>query len=125
LRGQRLEAVRLAVSEALANAVVHAYSERPGSIQVTAAVAADELWVLISDDGCGMHPRTDSPGLGLGLALIAQVSDSLEIISRGIGGTEVRMRFTLETAGDGSDGQSRGSVSSAISPPAPSFSTTR
>src|SRR5436305_12280653 len=91
--GERLDAVKLAASEALANGVVHAYRENLGCIHVTAAVASDELWILISDDGEGMHARTDSPGLGVGLALIAQVSDGMEIVSRGGGGTEVRMRF--------------------------------
>ncbi|MGI8507357.1 MAG: ATP-binding protein [Solirubrobacteraceae bacterium] len=99
----RVEAVRLASSEALTNAVLHAYRGEPGSVYVTAAVVADELWVLIADDGCGLEPRADRPGLGLGLGLIAQISDELAIVPRAGGGTEVRMRFNLvsaELAGD-------------------------
>src|SRR6059058_5882041 len=61
------EAIRLAVSEAVTNVVVHAYRWRAGRIYVTAAVVSDELWVLIGDSGCGMNTRSDSPGLGLGL----------------------------------------------------------
>jgi anti-sigma regulatory factor (Ser/Thr protein kinase) len=92
---RQVEAVRLASSEALTNAVLHAYRDRPGSIQVTAAAISGELWVLIADDGCGLQPRADRPGLGLGLGLIAQLSDHLAIVPRASGGTEVRMRFTL------------------------------
>src|SRR5579864_8761784 len=70
----QLDAVRLATSEAITNAVVHAYRGGPGNVYVTAAVVSEELWVLIADDGCGMEPRADRPGLGVGLGLISQVS---------------------------------------------------
>jgi serine/threonine-protein kinase RsbW len=89
------EAVRLASSEALTNAVVHAYRGEPGSVYLTAAVVDEELWVLIADDGCGLEPQPDRPGLGLGLGLISQVTDELAIVPRATGGTEVRMRFDL------------------------------
>jgi serine/threonine-protein kinase RsbW len=91
----KVEAVRLATSEALTNAVLHAYPDEPGDVHVTAALVAEELWVLIADDGRGLGPRTDRPGLGLGLGLISQVTDELAIVPRAGGGTEVRMRFDL------------------------------
>jgi serine/threonine-protein kinase RsbW len=94
----QVDAVRLAVSEAMTNAVLHAYRGEAGSIYVNAAIVAGELWVLISDDGCGLNPRPDRPGLGLGLGLISQVSDDVAIVSRASGGTEVRMRFTVADA---------------------------
>jgi anti-sigma regulatory factor (Ser/Thr protein kinase) len=105
---EQVDAVRLAGSEAVTNAVVHAYRGEPGEIHVTAAIVSDELWVLIADDGCGMEPRTDRPGLGLGLGLIAQVADELAIVPRARGGTELRMRFGI---GDdaGTRGRSAGS----------------
>jgi len=40
-------------------------------------------------------PRLDSPGLGLGLPLISQISASSEILSPQHGGTEIAMRFVL------------------------------
>ncbi|MFZ0040315.1 MAG: ATP-binding protein [Solirubrobacteraceae bacterium] len=94
-RGQ-IDDIRLATSEAVTNSVLHAYRGCTGSIQLTAAIVSDELWVLIADDGCGMQPRSDGPGLGLGLGLISQVSDDLAIAPRSSGGTELRMRFPLE-----------------------------
>jgi anti-sigma regulatory factor (Ser/Thr protein kinase) len=98
--GERLEEIRLAVSEALTNAVVHAYpGNDSGRFDVTAAVAADELWVLIGDDGRGMHAGTHSCGLGIGLSLISGLSDDFAIHTRGSGGTEVQMRFDLKRAG--------------------------
>lgn len=105
---ERVDAVRLAGSEAVSNAVIHAYRDEPGEIQVTAAVVSGELWVLVADDGCGMDPRADRPGLGLGLGLIAQVSDELAIVPRAGGGTELRMRFNI-----GKDGHRRSRPTSA------------
>jgi stage II sporulation protein AB (anti-sigma F factor) len=94
----QVDAVRLAASEAMTNSVLHAYRGRPGLIYVNAAVASGELWILISDDGCGLAPRADKPGLGLGLGLMSQVSDDFAVVSRATGGTEVRIRFNLVTA---------------------------
>ena len=91
----QIDAVRLASSEAVTNAVLHAYRDEPGKVYVSAALVSDELWILIADDGCGLEPRTGRPGLGLGLGLISQVSDHLTIVARSGGGTEVRMRFDL------------------------------
>ncbi|MFL5863007.1 MAG: ATP-binding protein [Solirubrobacteraceae bacterium] len=97
---RQIEAVRLAASEAMTNAVRHAYRGGSGLIYVNAAVACGELWILISDDGCGLRPRADRPGLGLGLGLglMSQVSDDFGIVSRATGGTEVRLRFNLVPA---------------------------
>jgi anti-sigma regulatory factor (Ser/Thr protein kinase) len=94
----QIDAVRLAASEAMTNSVLHAYQDGPGLIYVNAAVASGELWILISDDGCGLKPRADRSGLGLGLGLISEVSDDFAIVSRATGGTEVRVRFNLVTA---------------------------
>jgi serine/threonine-protein kinase RsbW len=97
--GERLDEIRLAVSEALTNAVVHAYrTGETGRLHVTAAVASGELWVLIGDDGRGLHAWNDSQGLGIGLSLISGLSDDFSIVTRGSGGTEVQMRFDLRKA---------------------------
>lgn len=98
--GERLDEIRLAVSEALSNAVVHAYrNAHPGHFHLIAAVAPGELWVLIGDDGRGMHAWNDSEGLGIGLSLISGLSDDFAIATRSSGGTEVQMRFDLSKAG--------------------------
>ena len=95
-QGERLQAVRLASSEAITNVVLHAYERREsGEVQVSASYIEDELWVLVADSGHGLRPCENSPGLGLGLALIAELADEFQILSRGSGGTELRMRFDL------------------------------
>jgi anti-sigma regulatory factor (Ser/Thr protein kinase) len=96
LSGQRLEDVRLTISEAVTNAVAYAYDGEPGQIHVIAAIVPEELWLVIADDGCGMRARpSETRGLGLGLGLMAQLSDALTILARSSGGVEVRMRFDL------------------------------
>jgi anti-sigma regulatory factor (Ser/Thr protein kinase) len=92
-----LAAVSLAVSEAVTNAVLHAYLDRetPGTVEVRANREDESVVVVVADQGRGMLPRTDSPGLGLGLPLIAQMTQSLEVHDRAGGGTEIRMSFAL------------------------------
>lgn len=93
----QVDAIRLAVSEAVSNAVVHAYDAKSGGdIHITAEIAAQELWVLIADDGRGFQAPARNPGLGWGLPLIAHMSDRLEIAERAEGGTEIRMRFPID-----------------------------
>jgi anti-sigma regulatory factor (Ser/Thr protein kinase) len=93
-------AVRLAVSEAVTNSVRHAYDEGTvdGEIRTDAHVDVDAGgWVMIvsvADDGPGMRARHDSPGLGLGLPLIAQMAQSFDVINTAPGAT-LCMRFTL------------------------------
>jgi anti-sigma regulatory factor (Ser/Thr protein kinase) len=98
--GEQLEEIRLATSEAITNAVVHAYQGgSAGRFHVTVAIAAGELWVLIGDDGRGLHAGNTSRGLGIGLSLISGLSDDFSIVTRATGGTEVQMRFDIRTAG--------------------------
>jgi anti-sigma regulatory factor (Ser/Thr protein kinase) len=131
--GDRLDAIRLAASEAVTNAVMHAYrsgqkasGKDSAAIHVTASYVAGEVWVLIADAGTGLRARSSSSsGLGLGLALIAQLADDLQILSRSTGGTELRMCFKLRFPQSRPSAQPRGSASSAFSPACSSFSTTR
>ena len=65
----------LAVTEAVTNSVVHAFIDRePGIVRARIQAAPDELVVVVTDNGRGMQPRADSPGLGLGLPTIASLT---------------------------------------------------
>lgn len=121
---QQLEGIRLAASEALTNVVVHAYHGYAGRIYVHADLAGGELWICIGDDGCGLQANHQSPGLGVGLALIAHATDGLTIMNRSSGGTEVRMRFCLDDAEVQRRAQFDESRRSATRPASASFSTT-
>jgi anti-sigma regulatory factor (Ser/Thr protein kinase) len=101
--GRALGSIAVCVSEAMTNVVVHAYRHegRPGQVELEAQLDGDSLWVRVRDQGRGLEPRIDSPGLGLGLPLISQMSASSEIVSPEHGGTEVVMRFDLREHEDG------------------------
>ena len=87
--------IALAVSEACTNVVMHAYIDAPapGPLTVEASHRDSELVVAVRDEGRGMLPRTDSPGLGLGLSLIGRLSHRVEIGQNGARGTDLRLTF--------------------------------
>jgi anti-sigma regulatory factor (Ser/Thr protein kinase) len=89
--------IALAVSEAVGNAVVHAYADRPpGTIALRATVLVPNTLVVdVTDDGNGMSPHPDSPGLGFGLALIGELSTGFAVERNLPHGTRVAMRFPL------------------------------
>ena len=90
------EAARLAVSEAVSNVVVHSYRDTgDGAFTLSVEWSGDELRVTVRDQGCGMAPRMDSPGAGLGLPLIASLAESFSVTAPPGGGTEVCMTFPL------------------------------
>lgn len=106
-----LSDVRLAVTEACSNVVVHAYAdEPPGPLEVFATLNDDTLTVVVRDEGPGIAPHPDSPGLGLGLPLIASLAESVQLGRDEQERTEVCMTFSL------SDGQASDGASSSPSP---------
>ena len=89
--------VQLAVTEAAANAVMHAYAEAEGDLRVTAAMQDGELAIVIGDTGPGFVEGHDSPGMGAGLSVIATVAERLKVVS-GPAGTEIHMAFPCPNA---------------------------
>ena len=90
------DAVRLAVTEAVSNVVIHGYREPPpGDFTLVVEADGDALRVIVRDEGVGMRPRMDSPGAGLGLPLIARVAETFSVADAPGGGTEVCMTFPL------------------------------
>jgi anti-sigma regulatory factor (Ser/Thr protein kinase) len=95
LAGERVDDMTLAVSEIVANAVVHAYREGgDGAITVAAEACDGGMRVRIVDEGMGLSPRTDSPGAGLGLVIAGNIADRLEIDRPDGGGTAVCLTFS-------------------------------
>ena len=89
--------LKLALTEAVTNTVVHAYRfGDPGSFTVAIVVERRSVLITVVDDGVGMQPRADSPGLGLGLRLINTVATATHVGTPPSGrGTEIRMSFAL------------------------------
>jgi anti-sigma regulatory factor (Ser/Thr protein kinase) len=88
--------IRLAVGEALNNAILHAYAA-PGVRGATFRVSTERqdghFSVWVGDDGLGVAGVSD--GLGLGLGLMAVASESLRVGVLDDGHTQVELRFAL------------------------------
>jgi serine/threonine-protein kinase RsbW len=90
--------MKIALTEACTNVVVHAYGDEPGPLEVTMTVEPGRLVLSVRDHGNGLHPlpgRDEGSPLGFGLALIASLSDELGLVG-GRHGTEVRIAFALD-----------------------------
>jgi PAS domain S-box-containing protein len=85
----------LAVSEAVTNAIIHAFVGRErGRVGITAEAGEGCVLVRVLDDGRGMTPHPESPGLGLGLTMMASMATRCDIREGPSGvGTEVRLAF--------------------------------
>src|SRR5947208_1730709 len=84
--------VTLAVSEACTNVVVHAYRGRPGTLALSAEARNGHVRFVVADRGDGLCPRPDSPGMGLGLPMIARLVEEFEVLPGPDGrGTRVTM----------------------------------
>lgn len=92
---QALSDIKLAVTEACTNVVVHAYPDGEGPMEVSVELGAREVSIVVCDEGRGILPRADSPGLGLGLPLIASLADAVELSTSTDDRTEVRMTFEV------------------------------
>jgi anti-sigma regulatory factor (Ser/Thr protein kinase) len=98
-----LSDMKMAVTEACTNVVVHAYDEQAGQLEVQMLAGEDDLTIVVRDHGAGIQPkpaRTEPPALGLGLPLIAALTDAFELRGTAGRGTEVRMTFTYVRDGD-------------------------
>jgi serine/threonine-protein kinase RsbW len=94
-----LSDVALVVSEAVTNVVNHAYVGRePGEVHVRLSIEGPELALVIEDQGGGLKPRPDSPGLGYGLALMVAVSKRFEAQTVAGSGTRLCAWFSRDSA---------------------------
>lgn len=85
--------VRLAVTEACANVVRHAYDDDEGVIELSVRATDDRLRIEVSDQGRGIGPSPDIAGPGLGLPMIAALTEKVEIEHPDGAGSRVAMLF--------------------------------
>lgn len=109
---EELSDIRTAVSEAVTNAVVHAYRGTSGMIELTVKLLRDrEIYIRVKDRGCGisdisqaMEPLfTTAPEeerSGLGFSVMQSFMDKLSVRSAEGKGTTVTMRKRLAPNGN-------------------------
>ena len=98
--GRVLDDAELAVTEAAANVVEHAYGEQGGDIEVFAELRSEGVVLRVADSGAGIAPRdrssADPEEIGFGLEIVETVADRSSIEERPGGGTEVVLEFDVE-----------------------------
>jgi serine/threonine-protein kinase RsbW len=100
LSDETLGDLKLAVTEACSNSVRHAYRDgREGSVEIIYELHEDRLVVEVCDDGQGFPVSGREPinvsqltEGGLGIAIIRELADELELGPR-VGGQGSRLRF--------------------------------
>lgn len=99
---EEINDIKTAVSEAVTNAIVHAYKEKLGKIYITSELLSDNsIKIKIRDNGCGieniekaMEPLYTTVGgerAGLGFAVMQSFTDSIKVRSAPGKGTTVTM----------------------------------
>jgi anti-sigma regulatory factor (Ser/Thr protein kinase) len=99
IEDEQTERIRLAVTEACSNCVLHAYGDGPDTCTYVLDARVDQqaLRVTVCDSGVGIHnARANTrPSLGSGLYLIQTLAESAQISARPSGGTRVVMLFAM------------------------------
>ncbi|ATW28347.1 anti-sigma F factor [Candidatus Formimonas warabiya] len=96
-----LEELKVAVSEAVSNAIIHGYGNDPDqTVEMVIHSGADKLIVTVVDHGIGMADvnqalqpsfSTDNDRMGLGFVFMQSFMDKLEVKSEPNMGTSVTM----------------------------------
>lgn len=98
---EEVEEIKVAVSEAVSNAVLHAYCDKQGEVCIFAQLNENFLTVTISDNGVGIKDidearqasfTTLSDRMGLGFTFMESFVDELKIESDPHEGTIVTMK---------------------------------
>ncbi|MDA8193287.1 MAG: anti-sigma F factor [Thermaerobacter sp.] len=105
-----LEEIKVAVSEAVSNAVVHAYpGRRDGWIEVACAVNQEGLTVAVEDWGVGIEDierarepaySRDPERMGLGFVFMESFMHDVQVESTPGQGTRVRMQRLVTWSGE-------------------------
>ncbi len=89
----QLADIQLAVTEAVANVVRHAYPDEPGQIRCDAVADNGAIIITVSDWGRPFTAPTADPGLGLGVLIMHSLADQVTL--RHVGGAKrVELTFT-------------------------------
>lgn len=96
-----IEEIKVAVSEAVSNAVIHGYEGKEDqTVRIVAAIEGDTLEITVEDRGRGIEDvalarqpsySTDPERMGLGFVFMESFMDTLDVQSEVNEGTRVRM----------------------------------
>jgi len=99
---EQMSDIKIAVSEAVTNAIIHGYEDSEGKVFMELEISQDVLTVKIQDNGVGIEDiqkaceplytsKPDADRSGMGFTVMESFMDSLHIISEMGKGTTVIM----------------------------------
>lgn len=94
--------VKMAVSEAVTNAIIHGYENTRGYVKIKTVIIGDTVEIEVIDEGKGIEDielarqplyttSTDSERSGMGFTVMETFMDSVEVESEVGKGTKVKM----------------------------------
>lgn len=96
-----IDEIKVAVSEAVSNAIIHGYEDKPGEVRVEATLSNGRIEVTVNDSGKGIadvawateatHTSRPDERMGLGLVFIREYMDEMRVDSAPNQGTTVHM----------------------------------
>jgi stage II sporulation protein AB (anti-sigma F factor) len=95
-----IEELKVAISEAISNSIIHGYQEEVGEIIIDMKLEHEQLVLLVEDEGSGIEDSdeaikasytTTDNRMGLGLTFIDSFMDQVEIDSELGVGTKIKM----------------------------------
>ncbi|HHT27921.1 MAG TPA: anti-sigma F factor [Firmicutes bacterium] len=101
----QLDEIKLAVSEAVSNAIIHGYKNSPGMVRLELNIIGRTLEIIVSDSGAGIADvewameaahTTDANRMGLGFVFIKEYMDDLVVQSEVGKGTTLFMRKSTD-----------------------------
>lgn len=112
---EEIDDIKLIVSEAVSNVVLHGYDEPGGLVRVRVAAQDNSLTISVEDEGRGIadvglarQPAfTTAPDrMGMGFTIMEALSDEMDVSSTSGAGVRVTMKKT--PSGPGSEGNEQG-----------------
>lgn len=108
---EEIEELKLVVSEAVSNSIIHGYGKRPDGVVVLEITLREEktIDIVVEDKGCGiedveqaLQPAYSSvpDRMGLGFVFMQSFMEKLEVTSEVGVGTKVRMVKSLLPTGE-------------------------
>ena len=95
-----IEELKVAISEAVSNAIIHGYQNNKGKIEISMEINHNQLVVIVVDQGQGIEKpaeafkasyTTTDNRMGLGLTFINSFMDKVELDSKLGAGTKIKM----------------------------------
>lgn len=96
---EEIDDIKIAMSEAITNAVQYAYDEKEGRIEITCTSYPKKLEIVVQDQGKGFDLNKKAPsktpksklGMGLGLTFMKNLMDEADVTSKIGKGTTIRL----------------------------------